>query len=312
MLVVPAALRSAATVCRSQALATLWKITRTDGTIYRFTDWHCALKFREADSPTLTTFTPTEGVDGSARRRADELEETNKELRGIVSATAIKAADLRAGRFDGATVDEFLVNAQLPWAGYLDHARYYVRQVSYDRGVWNAEVEGIASFLHQPCGDTWSPLCGVDLFSAACGLSAASFENTTGEVASIQTQRRIFTLTYSVAGGLSPWNTTGYGNDGTLIWTSGANNGLTLEIKEHTDNASGGVITLHIPAPYDIAVGDDCTLRPGCDKKSGVEKDAEGKVVAGHCKDRFNNLVNFQGFPYIPGRDRALQGIPIV
>lgn len=311
MLVIPASLRSRATTCRTQWLALAWKITRADGTIYRFTDSPHAIKVREAENDAAQTYSPTEALDASARRREDELQSINKELRGVISSTLIKAADLRAGKFDGATIDEFLVDVRYSWTGYLDHSRYFVKSVAFDREVWTADVDGLTGFLDKPVGDVWQPLCRVDLFSTLCGLVATDFDNTTGVVASVQEQRRIVTLTYDVSGGNAPWNTTGYGNDGTLKWSSGPNLNIVSEIKEHVDNASGGVITLHAPTPYDIGVGATCTLFPGCNKRSGVEKDAQGKVIAGHCKDKFNNLVNFQGEPFLPGRDRALRGLPL-
>ena len=311
MLILPKSLASQATTCRSHALALCWKITRKDGTIFRFTDWPSALLVREASDPAVPqTYSPSEGMDATARRRAGELDAINKETRGI-SSTLITTADLRAGRYDGARVDEFLVDARVPWIGYLEHSRYYIRTVTYDRGLWTAEMEGTSSLLDRPIGDVWSPTCRVDLFSTLCGLNPASFQKTV-EISDIVTDRKVFKVTFGGGVG-SLWNANGYGNDGTIIWTSGDCNGLSLEIKEYTwdGGSSKGTVTLHLPAPYDLAVGDDATIRPGCNKKSGVEKDKNGVVLAGHCKDKFNNLVNFQGEPHIPGRDASLKGIPI-
>lgn len=45
------------------------------------------------------------------------------------------------------------------------------------------------------------------------------------------------------------------------------------------------------PEPAALAVGDDVRLIAGCDKR------------AENCRVKFDNLVNFQGFPDIPGED---------
>ena len=43
--------------------------------------------------------------------------------------------------------------------------------------------------------------------------------------------------------------------------------------------------------PEPIAAGDSFTVTAGCDKRFET------------CHDRFNNVVNFRGFPHIPGND---------
>jgi uncharacterized phage protein (TIGR02218 family) len=43
--------------------------------------------------------------------------------------------------------------------------------------------------------------------------------------------------------------------------------------------------------PEPIALGDTFAVTAGCDKRFPT------------CRDRFNNTVNFRGFPHIPGND---------
>ena len=44
-----------------------------------------------------------------------------------------------------------------------------------------------------------------------------------------------------------------------------------------------------------IAVGHDFVVRAGCDKRLET------------CRDRFANVVNFRGFPHIPGQDTVIR-----
>ena len=44
-----------------------------------------------------------------------------------------------------------------------------------------------------------------------------------------------------------------------------------------------------------IAAGDDFTATAGCDKRFAT------------CHNRFNNAVNFRGFPHIPGNDFVIR-----
>jgi uncharacterized phage protein (TIGR02218 family) len=66
-----------------------------------------------------------------------------------------------------------------------------------------------------------------------------------------------------------------------------------MEVKTST---SAGVITLQQFMPNAIAIGDDYTISAGCDKQLAT------------CKTKFNNVVNFRGFPHVPGQDMMVSG----
>ncbi len=56
----------------------------------------------------------------------------------------------------------------------------------------------------------------------------------------------------------------------------------------------GDTITLWQPMADAIAVGDAFSVSAGCDKRFST------------CRDRFDNIANFRGFPQMPGNDFAL------
>ena len=82
---------------------------------------------------------------------------------------------------------------------------------------------------------------------------------------------------------------------GKVTWQTGANAGLSKEIKTH---ATGGNILLQEPMPCTVAVGDTFTIYAGCLKRYDED--------CGPAK--FNNQVNFRGFPKLPGNDAMLRG----
>jgi len=82
----------------------------------------------------------------------------------------------------------------------------------------------------------------------------------------------------------------GYFNYGKLIFKSGLNDEIFMEVKKFTD--SNNRIKLFLPMPFQIEVGDVFQIFAGCDKRLTT------------CKTKFNNHINFQGFPYIPGQDQ--------
>jgi uncharacterized phage protein (TIGR02218 family) len=65
---------------------------------------------------------------------------------------------------------------------------------------------------------------------------------------------------------------------------------LSVEVNLHR---AGPDVTLDLwqAMPQPIATGDTFTVTAGCDKRFDT------------CHDRFNNVVNFRGFPHIPGND---------
>jgi hypothetical protein len=102
------------------------------------------------------------------------------------------------------------------------------------------------------------------------------------------TSRRVFALDY--AGAAPAARITG----GRVTFTSGLNVGTTHEIKRYT--VSGAEVELYLPAPYDLNAGspnDSVTIVLGCDKSRST------------CRDFFDNVWNYQGYPDIPGNDQV-------
>jgi uncharacterized phage protein (TIGR02218 family) len=79
-------------------------------------------------------------------------------------------------------------------------------------------------------------------------------------------------------------NPTGYFDLGTVTWATGANAGLSNSVKQYV----AGSFTLNTPLLSVPQPGDTFTAFPGCDKTQAT------------CTSKFNNVINFRGFPYIP------------
>ncbi len=81
----------------------------------------------------------------------------------------------------------------------------------------------------------------------------------------------------------------GYFALGVIEFTSGANAGLSRSVSTYVNGPSSNK-TLNIvpPLPQTPTPGDSFTVYPGCDKRLST------------CINKFNNLVHFGGFPWIP------------
>lgn len=79
----------------------------------------------------------------------------------------------------------------------------------------------------------------------------------------------------------------GWFNQGVIKFTSGRNAGLSRMVKEHKN----GRLSFALRLPFPPQSGDVFKIYPGCDKRQET------------CGKKFNNIVHFRGFPYIPAAD---------
>jgi len=264
---------------KTARLAVLWEIERVDGTIFRFTDHDRELEFESE------TFSPVSGLSASARQKQPELQSQNLEAVGVIDSSLITHDDLRAGRYQDAKVTERIVDWFYPFAGAIFTAVYWMESATYTGAHWEVALAGLTRRLHQRVGDLYNRTCRWSLGSAACGVTLSSF--TTACVVTVVDSSRLIFQSDNVA------QTDNYYDYGLITWTVGANTGLTSEVKTYTQTL--GIFELQLKTPFDVAVDDEFSVCAGCDK------------LAATCKTKFSNLVNFGGFPFIPGNDKLLE-----
>jgi len=79
---------------------------------------------------------------------------------------------------------------------------------------------------------------------------------------------------------------------GIITFTSGDLNGLSFEIK--SNGTAGEIFTTFLPLPFLPKAGDAFVIEPGCNH------------TIFDCQNKFVNIVNFRGEPFLPGQDRIL------
>lgn len=116
--------------------------------------------------------------------------------------------------------------------------------------------------------------CRHTLYAKGCNINREAYK-LTGSVLSISGSLQV-----SVAGaGSSP---SGYFTGGILLAPDGSSRFITAH--------SGDVVTITRPI-HSLVGGQSVNLYPGCDHLRGT------------CLNKYNNLNNFGGFPFIPGRN---------
>ena len=263
---------------KGHRLATCWRITRTDGTILRFTD-----AITSIDS-VGETFDPTSGLNTSAQQAASGLNDANFTALGALSDSRITSDDLRSRKYDGAQVDVFLVDWRYPHIQF-DTMTFWIQTVKWTGGIWQAEMIGLSGKMQRNQGDVYGRTCRHQLGDSGCKINLTLYRTNGLTVATVGTARMDFTSDASEADG--------YYDFGFLEWKTGNNAGLQCEIATYLN--LNGEVFLRVPAFYDIQVGDTFDIYAGCDKLRST------------CNSKFANLVNYGGFPFIPGADRMIE-----
>lgn len=262
-------------------LATCWKIARADGAVLGFTDHDRALTFDGV------TFAPDSGADAAMLQSSADLSVDNTEIAGALSSDALSAEDLGAGRYDGAGVEIWRVN----WAAVTQRAllkRGVIGEVAREGARFRAEIRGLSEQLDRVRGRLFQRGCDAVCGDARCGvdLSAGPYRGE-GVVSAVLDDQRF------LATGLGAF-AAGWFAHGALLWTGGANSGARGAVKAHDKNAAGDALSLWLPAGRAVAAGDAFDVTAGCDKRSET------------CAAKFSNLINFRGFPLMPGDDFAV------
>lgn len=280
-------------------LAKLWKLEPRWGMPMYFTDHDSPLVFRGR------TYVPAGGWSSTDERAELGLKESNVDFSGAITSAAITVDDLRAGRYKGARITEYLVDYMHPFAGALRTRPRTIEPDEIDSEVWRATASGMLDRLRDRAGDAYYPRCRFHLFDddypisttqptweRGCKLDSLGYLQS-GFVGTV-TSRRVFQITD--VGTV----TANYYAGGLILFRNGANADVCGQIKSH---GAGSNVTyeLHLPMPFDVLQLETVAIWPGCNFLIGT-------VNAGDCEDKFNNVKNFGGFMLIPGTDEATRG----
>ena len=256
-----------------------WAVIRRDGVAYGFTDHDLDLSFDGR------VYRADAGMTAKALVQASGLSVDNSEAMGVLTSSAITEADIDAGRFDGAEVLHWLVN----WRDVsqrLLRFRGSIGEIRRGAGAFYAELRGLTEALNQPQGRVFQRPCSAVLGDAGCKFNLGAsgyFEQRPVEGVE---RGQVFAFAE-----MDLFDARWF-ERGRIRMVSGAAAGLSGVIK-HDQFREGGarVIELWEPLRAVVAVGDVLRLEAGCDKRSET------------CRLKFNNFVNFRGFPDIPGED---------
>lgn len=259
--------------------ARAWMVRRADGMVLGFTDHDATLTFDGI------RFRPDHGMSARALVQATGLSVDNSEAEGALSDDAITERDVLAGRWDGAEVRMWEVDwtdvsaRRLVFAGSLG-------EIARSQGAFRAELRGLSEPLNAARGRVFHPRCSARLGDGRCKLAL------TGETFAIQTEVADIKDGRILRFADFPAYDAGWFERGSLLVLTGSAEGLSATVKNDTALPNGRrEIELWQGLGLAPVAGDRIRLVAGCDKRAAT------------CLNKFNNFVNFRGFPHLPSED---------
>lgn len=260
--------------------AQIWTITRTDGEVFRFTSKDTDFEWQGE------TYQACDSLVPSASESVSEVDAAGTmDLSGAIGPDGITEAALYAGLFDGAEVEAWLV----PWAGEGRPRRLLKFTFgAVEQGQTGFKVEGLgdgAKLMQTPLVKPLAPGCRWQFGDDFCQIDLAPL-TVVGTIDSGSGVRAFTDAARAEAAG--------YFTRGRVTFTSGANDGISAEIKEH---AAGGVFELWPRLPFAIAAGDQYSMTPGCTNVKAASGGTNGCTA-------WANLARYGGFDKVPGGDK--------
>lgn len=255
-----------------------WKLVRGDGVTFGFTDHDRALAFDGV------TFRPETGLSASALMQTTGLSVDNTEAVGVLSDAAITEEDIAAGRYDGAAIEAWLVQWELPENRVLQF-RGSLGEVTRANGAFTAELRGLAERLNTPTGRVYQRSCSAVLGDGECRFDLSA-QGYAVEVAIVAVEEDRVLRVAGLEGFEPRWFERGRCEvlDGRAV-------GLVGAVKIDRPEGALRRIELWDRLRAGLEPGDVLRLTAGCDKRMET------------CRLKFANLLNFRGFPDIPDED---------
>ncbi len=255
-----------------------WSIRRRDGAVLTFTDHDISVSFDGM------VFRADSGLSARALSQSTGLSVDNTEAMGALSHSAIREDEIEQGRFDKAEVLCWRVN----WADVTQRSLLFrgtIGEIQRAGGAFRAELRGQTEALNQPLGRIFQKPCSAVLGDKACGFDPTALGYAETLAVQDLADARVFRWS-DMAGYEDGWFTRGR-----LDVLEGPAAGLWGMVKQDRKIDSNREIELWEPIRGKIEAGTKVRLLAGCDKRMET------------CRLKFNNLINFQGFPDLPNED---------
>lgn len=260
------------TVCRA------WSVRRPDGVVLGFTDHDHDLEFEGI------RFAAGSGLTARVLEQVTGMAPDNSEALGVLSSDAVTEQDILAGRYDGAEVRVWLVNWARPDERMVEFAGR-TGDIVRSGSSFRVELRGLTDVLNRTAGRVFQAGCDASLGDHRCRFDL--------DIPGYRTEAEILWIADGFRFGFA--HLEGFADRwfarGEMRVLNGVGVGQVALVRLDRSLSDGREISVWTPFGLMPEPGDRVQLTTGCDKRAAT------------CRDRFNNYLNFRGFPNIPGED---------
>jgi uncharacterized phage protein (TIGR02218 family) len=264
----------------STTLARLWRVTRTDGVVLRFTDAVRPVTIQVAPDTTPQVYRSDVSFTASAIFTSKTFaNQQSVTLTFLLDDAGFAEGELRARLYDGAASEVFVVDYMFPQYGVVTMYTGVFGQVQLsDQKIGTVEVTPTQSSVNGVSvgNEKYSQTCRASLGDSVCRID-------------LSTLKQAFTVA-SASGGSFVAAALGQENGhwalGFVKWLTGANAGRQSQVQS-SDSGTTSVFLLSPPF-FPIQAGDTGEIYPGCDKQRST------------CVGKFNNMLNMDAEPDVP------------
>ena len=226
------------------------------------------------------------GMTPSAISLRDGFSADSMDVEGVLDASTLSAADLDAGRWNGAQLELLACDWQHAEAGMLRLMRGTIGDVIHavgdgGGGTFRVELVSDMARLEREGAPQCSPLCRADLGDARCGVAMDGRRR----------QRRATHVSGTQIELDAPLPDPGNYVHGRLRFVSGGMAGLDRRIAA----VDGIALRVDEPVRSEGLAGSMLWIWEGCDRRFET------------CATRFGNSVSFDGEPHVPGTDALVR-----
>ena len=262
-------------------LVLCWKVTRRDDKSFYFTEATQDIMIENL------IYTSSTGLRSSAIEENCNISVDNFDVEGILESDYITQRDILSGLYDKASIEVFLVDVNYSLHTNQNQQNIIFLKRGYIGAIkligenkFIAEVNGFLQIAEQHITKRYSLNCRANFCDKKCGLSIWDF-SFSGYITKI-IDRKTFQDSDNN-------KKDGYFDYGILILLDENQNFVQQNIKFYINKT----FELATPSKIDLEVGMYYTAVAGCDKSAKM------------CIERFKNIVNFRGEPYIPGMEKV-------
>ena len=260
---------------RSHTRCSMLRLDLRDGTSIGITDHDRDLTYNLGDGA-LTYFADT-GILPSDVAFAVGLDADNYEVSGPIGDTVTLTA-LLGGRLDRARARLFQVNHRNLSHGAIALMAGNVTEARAEGGRFVLEIRNDFDRFNQTVGNIITNYCSGEHPNCCVNMGAETATTVTAVIS---------VLEFTVAATLTDRHV-----PGRLWFTSGALDGtLPMEIVRR----SGDTVELFQPLVEPPQIGDALVVKEGCNRTRTM------------CRDRFDNVLEFRGYPEVPGSDQIMR-----